>query len=77
MDLCESAECLQLSVPAPPHDRVIAEYMLIRNDEDLYWRTAHGRASKVCSSHPIALFQEKGAGSAIQRRQGRVPQRRG
>ena len=32
--------CLQLSVPAPPHDRVIAEYMLIRNDEDLYWQTA-------------------------------------
>ena len=33
--------CLQLSVPAPPHDRLIAEYMLIRNDEDLYWRTAN------------------------------------
>ena len=33
--------CLQLSVPAPAKDRIIAEYMLIRNDEDLYWRTAN------------------------------------
>ena len=40
-------------------------------------RQGHGRASKVCSSHQIALLQEKGAGSAIQRRQGRVPQRGG
>ena len=33
--------CLQLSVPAPAADRIIAEYVLIRNDEDLYWRTAN------------------------------------
>lgn len=36
-----ASACLQLSVPAPVHDRVIAEYVLIRNDEDLYWRTAN------------------------------------
>jgi hypothetical protein len=36
-----ASACLQLSVPAPVHDRIIAEYMLIRNDEDLYWRTAN------------------------------------
>ena len=36
-----ASACLQLSVPAPFHDRLIAEYMLIRNDEDLYWRTAN------------------------------------
>ena len=33
--------CLQLTVPAPPHDRIIAEYLLIRNDEDFYWKTAN------------------------------------
>jgi hypothetical protein len=33
--------CLQLSIPTPPHDRVIAEYILIRNNEDLYWQTAN------------------------------------
>jgi hypothetical protein len=33
--------CLELSVPAPAHDRMIAEYVLIRNDEELYWRTAN------------------------------------
>jgi hypothetical protein len=33
--------CLQLTVPAPAHDRVIAEYVLIQNDEDLYWQTAN------------------------------------
>ena len=33
--------CLQFSAPAPALDRVVAEYVLIRNDEDLYWRTAN------------------------------------
>jgi hypothetical protein len=33
--------CLQLSVPAPANDRIFAEYMLIRNDENLYWQTAN------------------------------------
>jgi hypothetical protein len=33
--------CLQLSIPAPATDRLIAEYLLIVNDEDLYWRTAN------------------------------------
>jgi len=33
--------CLQLSDPAPAYDRLIAEYVLIRNDEDLYWQTAN------------------------------------
>jgi hypothetical protein len=33
--------CLQLTVPGPVHDRIIAEYLVIRNDEDLYWRTAN------------------------------------
>jgi len=33
--------CLQLSVPAPGGDRLIAEYLILKNDEDLYWRTAN------------------------------------
>lgn len=33
--------CLQLTVPAPAYDRIIAEYVLIQNDEDIYWRTVN------------------------------------
>jgi len=33
--------CLQLTVPAPVNDRIIAEYLLIQNDEDFYWQTAN------------------------------------
>jgi hypothetical protein len=36
-----ASACLQLSIPAPAHDRIVAEYVLIRNDEDLYWQTAN------------------------------------
>ena len=32
--------CLQLSIEAPVYDRMVAEYLLIRNDEALYWKTA-------------------------------------
>jgi hypothetical protein len=33
--------CLQLSVPAPQSDRVLVEYLILRNDEGLYWKTAN------------------------------------
>jgi len=33
--------CLQLSVPAPGCDRMIAEYLILKNDERLYWRIAN------------------------------------
>ena len=33
--------CLQLSIPAPRYDRLLAEYLLLKNDEDLYWKTAN------------------------------------
>jgi hypothetical protein len=33
--------CLQLSVPAPGCDRMIAEYLILRNDERLYWNLAN------------------------------------
>jgi len=32
---------LQLATPASAKDRVIAEYLFIRNDENLYWQTAN------------------------------------
>src|ERR1041385_3037229 len=31
---------LPTRVPVAPRDRVIAEYLFIRNDENLYWQTA-------------------------------------
>ena len=33
--------CLQLSIPAPAYDRVLVEYLILKNDEDLYWKTAN------------------------------------
>ena len=33
--------CLQLTIPAPSCDRMIAEYLMLRNDEALYWRKAN------------------------------------
>ena len=33
--------CLQLSIPAPGCDRMIAEYLILKNDEALYWNTAN------------------------------------
>ena len=33
--------CLQLSVSAPQCDRLVAEYLLLRNAEDVYWKTAN------------------------------------
>lgn len=36
-----SYSCLQLSIPVPTYDRIIAEYLLIKNDEDRYWETAN------------------------------------
>ncbi len=38
---CVAYACLQLSIPAPTYDRMVAEYLLIRNAEDVYWKTAN------------------------------------
>jgi hypothetical protein len=38
---CIAYACLQLSIPAPTYDRMVAEYLLIRNAEDVYWKTAN------------------------------------
>jgi hypothetical protein len=33
--------CLQLSIPAPGCDRMIAEYLILKSDEAFYWNTAN------------------------------------
>lgn len=38
---CLAYGCLQLSIPAPTYDRMVAEYLLIKNAEDVYWKTAN------------------------------------
>ena len=38
---CIGYACLQLTIPAPTYDRVVAEYLLIKNKEDVYWNTAN------------------------------------
>ena len=55
--------CLQLSIPAPADDRMAAEYLLLKNAEDVYWRTANifahncsGIAVLFLSVFDIALF---------------------
>ena len=57
--------CLQLSIPAPTYDRMVAEYLLIRNAEDIYWKTANifsrsgnefGIATLFLIAFDIALF---------------------
>lgn len=46
---CRAYACLQLSTSAPDYDRMLAEYLVLKNDEDRYWRTANifGPASDV------------------------------
>ena len=43
--------CLQLSIRAPTYDRMVAEYLLIKNAEDVYWKTANffPRGDNECS----------------------------
>jgi hypothetical protein len=38
---CIAYSCLQLTIPAPHYDRMVAEYLLIKNTEDTYWQTAN------------------------------------
>ncbi len=38
---CVAYACLQLTIPAPTYDRMVAEYLLIKNAEDVYWNTAN------------------------------------
>jgi hypothetical protein len=38
---CVAYACLQLSIAAPDYDRMLAEYLLLKNDENCYWQTAN------------------------------------
>ena len=38
---CVAYACIELSVIAPDYDRMLAEYLLLKNDEDQYWNTAN------------------------------------
>ncbi len=38
---CVAYACLQLTIPAPDYDRMVAEYLLIKNAEDVYWKKAN------------------------------------
>jgi hypothetical protein len=62
---CIAYACLQLSIPAPTYDRMVAEYLLLRNAEDVYWKTANifsrtgnefGIATLFLIAFDIALF---------------------
>ena len=33
--------CLQLTIPAPSYDRMIAEYLILNSDETVYWNKAN------------------------------------
>jgi hypothetical protein len=49
---CIAYACLQLSIQAPVYDRMVAEYLLIRNAEDAYWKTANIYA---CSKNEFGI----------------------
>jgi len=40
-DRLTARACLQLTVPAPSYDRMIAEYLILNSDENLYWTKAN------------------------------------
>lgn len=49
--------CLQLTIPAPSCDRMIAEYLILRNDEMLYWSKANIEPVKSSSAYvPVVLL---------------------
>ena len=49
---CVAYACLQLSIPAPTCDRMVAEYLLIRNAEGVYWKTAN---IFFCNEHAFGI----------------------
>jgi hypothetical protein len=38
---CIGRACLQLTTAAPGYDRMVAEYLLLKNAEDYYWKIAN------------------------------------
>ena len=48
--------CLQLSIPAPKCDRMVAEYLLLKNAENVYWKTANIFSCRTQSDLSIATL---------------------
>lgn len=49
--------CLQLTMPTPAYDRMIAEYLILHSDEGLYWKKANIRPAKSTTlSVPLVLL---------------------
>ena len=46
-DRLTARACLQLTVPAPSYDRMIAEYLILNSDENLYWTKANVFPAKI------------------------------
>ena len=55
-DRLESYACLQLTVAAPAFDRMIAEYLILRNDERFYRSNAHIYSARVDSKFATACL---------------------
>ena len=55
-DRLESYACLQLTVRAPVFDRMIAEYLILRNDEPFYRSNAHIYSARVDSKFATACL---------------------
>ena len=53
---CTAYACLQLTIPAPTFDRIVAEYLLIKNAEDVYWKTANIFSRSGNEFSIIAIF---------------------
>ncbi len=53
--LCAAA-CLQLTIPAPGCDRMLAEYLILKNDEALYWSKANIFPAKHRLFEPLAVL---------------------
>jgi hypothetical protein len=47
--------CLQLSIPAPGYDRMIAEYLILNSDENLYWTKANVFPVESRLLHPCTI----------------------
>lgn len=54
---CIAYACLQLTTSAPEYDRMLVEYLLLKNDENKYWQTANifGPASDITVFFMIVL----------------------
>jgi len=48
--------CLQLTIPAPSYDRMIAEYLILNSNERLYWSKANIYPAKERNVEPLTII---------------------